>query len=291
MNRPMHAAADVSHAPGPFITFVTVSLNAVRTIEDTLASVALQQAGFAIEHVCVDGGSRDGTRELIDDWAGRPGSRIQRVYEPDKGLFDAMNKGLRAARGEYVHFLNADDFLLAADVTARAMHGFSPGDAGNPDVVAGHVTMGEPGQRGLWRRRRSPRVLASRRGTGFFPLHQAMFTRRTVLERVGGFDSKQRIAADVSQYYDIERVCNPSVRVVDIDVAFMRAGGVSNANLRAVYNGSMEIFRHLRPVHGALRSAFMVSMKTLQSLSEIRFGVPPYGRWFAGALRENRKSA
>ena len=291
MIRPMHAAADVSNAPGPFITYVTVSLNAVRTIEDTLASVAMQQVGFPIEHICVDGGSTDGTRALIDDWASRPGSRIERIYEPDKGLFDAMNKGLRAARGEYVHFLNADDFLLSADVTERAMRGLTQGAADNPDLVVGDVTMGNPEQPGMWRRRRTPRVIARRSGTGFFPLHQAMFTKRTVLERVGGFDSKQRIAGDVSQYYDIERVCRPSIRIVDLDIAFMRHGGVSNANLRAVYNGSMEIFRHLRPVYGTLRSAFMLGMKTLQSISEVRYGVPPHGRWFKAALRENRKSA
>jgi hypothetical protein len=74
-------------------------------------------------------------------------------------------------------------------------------------------------------------------------------------------------------------------------VAFMRAGGGSNANLRAVCAGSMEIFRHLRPTRGVLRSAFMVAVKSLQSISEVRYGVPPHERWFVSALRENRKSA
>jgi len=287
----MHDVAGLPEGAAPFVSIVTVSLNAAGTIEDTVASVALQQASFGIEHLCVDGGSRDGTRDRIDSWVARPGSRIRRIYEPDRGLFDAMNKGLRAARGEYVLYLNADDFLVSADILEQALGGMSAGAENNPDLVVGDVTMGEPGRRGVWRRRRSPRALRRWRGLGFFPLHQAMFTKRTVLEQVRGFDLQQRIAADVCQFYDIERQCRPSIRFVDSDVAFMRAGGGSNANLRAVYAGSMEIFHHLRPTRGLLRSAFMVAVKSLQSISEVRYGVPPHERWFEPALRENRKSA
>src|ERR1700722_12875645 len=94
----------------PFVSVITVSLNAAATIEDTIASVSMQQADFAVEHICVDGGSVDATRVSIDRWAAHS-SRLVRVYEPDSGIFDAMNKGLRAARGEYVLFLNADDFF------------------------------------------------------------------------------------------------------------------------------------------------------------------------------------
>ena len=81
------------------LSIVTVSLNAAATIERTLASVTLQQANFGVEHICVDGGSNDATRSIIDLWASRD-PRIVRIYEPDKGIFDAMNKGLSAASGE-----------------------------------------------------------------------------------------------------------------------------------------------------------------------------------------------
>ena len=76
-----------------------MSLNAGATIERTLASVALQQVTFGVEHICVDGGSSDHTRAIIDRWALRD-SRILRIYEPDRGIYDAMNKGLGAAQGE-----------------------------------------------------------------------------------------------------------------------------------------------------------------------------------------------
>ncbi len=275
--RPLVSAAD------PFVSIVTVSLNAAATIEDTIASISMQQAGFAIEHVCVDGGSRDGTREIIDRWAAAS-DRIHRVYEPDSGIFDAMNKGLRAARGEYVLFLNADDFLVARDTLARALQGTSPGASDNPDLVAGDVSMGEPGRRGIWRHRRVPRVLARLRGTGLFPLHQGMFAKRQLLERVGGFDARLRDAADLTQYYDIERLFRPSMRIVDMDVAFMRAGGNANSSVKIMWRGSVEAYRHLLPAHGRVRSVAMVLAKTLQSVSEVRYGRPPHERWFEAQL-------
>ena len=123
------------------LSIVTVSLNAAATIERTLASVALQELNFGVEHICIDGGSSDATRSIIDRWASRD-SRIVRMYGPDKGIFDAMNKGLGAARGEYVLFLNADDFLVARDSLALALTGCVPGDVGNPDLIVGDAVMG-----------------------------------------------------------------------------------------------------------------------------------------------------
>lgn len=276
----MLAALEADGA-APFVSVVTVSLNSASTIAATLASVALQDAGFGIEHVCVDGGSRDGTREIIDRWAERSGG-VRRIFEADSGIFDAMNKGLRAARGEYVLYLNADDFLLARDTLRRAMQGLAPGSAGNPGIIAGNVRMGQGGDGpGLWRHRRVPRLLARRRGTGFFPLHQGMLAQRTLLEAVGGFDATLRLAADVNQFYDIERIHRPSVRLLDFDVAFMLAGGAANAGFGAMIRGSMEIYRHLRRSHGALRSAAMLAAKTFQSVSEVRYGRAGGWRWMS----------
>jgi glycosyltransferase involved in cell wall biosynthesis len=263
----------------PFISVVTVSLNAAPTISDTLASVRLQRAGFAIEHICVDGGSKDGTRAIIDRWAAQS-NRVIRVYEPDSGIFDAMNRGLREARGEYVLFLNADDFLAAPDALSIAFAGLIPDAQGNPDLIAGDVAMGVAGSRGLWRHRRVPRALGRIRGLGLFPIHPGQFTRRVLLQSIGGFDSTKRLASDVTQFYDLERSHRLSVRVVPRDVTCMHPGGAANANFRAMQLGTAEIYRHLRAIHGRIRSAAMVSVKTLQSVSELRYGRYPHQRWF-----------
>jgi glycosyltransferase involved in cell wall biosynthesis len=261
------------------LSIVTVSLNAAATIERTLASVALQQVNFGVEHICVDGGSSDQTRAIIDRWASQ-NSRILRIYEPDTGIFDAMNKGLRDARGEYVLFLNADDFLVARDSLSLALAGCVRGGADNPDLIVGDAVMGRVGRVGIWRHRRVPRLLGRIRGFGMYPVHQAQFSQRRLLEAVAGFDARLRLAADINQYYDLERRFKPSTRLVGADVAFMEAGGAANAGLKAVCRGTFEIYRHLSADVGSTKAALMVLIKTLQSISEIRIGRCPHEHWF-----------
>jgi glycosyltransferase involved in cell wall biosynthesis len=261
----------------PLVSIVTVSLNAAATIADTCASVARQAVDFEVEHICVDGGSVDGTRAIIDRWVADSG-RITRVYEADAGIFDAMNKGLAAARGEYVLFLNADDFLASRDTLAAALQGVLPGATDSPDLIAGHVSMGRLGSSGVWRHRRVPRLLG--RLPGLFPIHQGQLVKRRLLVELGGFDPRMRLASDVTLYYDLERRFRPTVRRFDADVTFMRAGGAANAGLRAIWLGSAEIYGHLRPIHGAARAAAMVFIKSLQSFLELRYGKCPHERWF-----------
>jgi glycosyltransferase involved in cell wall biosynthesis len=263
----------------PFLSIITVSLNAAATIRDTLASVAMQTVDFDIEHVCIDGGSTDGTREIVDRWT-EESPHARRIFERDKGIFDAMNKGLRAARGEYILFLNADDFLASADALATAMRGIAVDSAAMPDLIACNVVMGHPGAHGVWRNRKVPRLLG--RIPGLFATHQGEIVKRRLLEQAGGFNDRFRLASDTILFYDIEHLFRPSIRRVDCNLAFMRAGGAANASFGAVGRGSLEIYRHLRPVHGRLRSFAMVMVKSLQSLLELRYGRCPCDRWFAG---------
>ncbi len=267
----------------PLISIITVSLNAAATIEDTIASVSLQQANFDVEHVCVDGGSTDGSRQIIDRWTARE-SHLRSIFEPDLGIFDAMNKGLRAARGEYVLFLNADDFLVARNTLATVMEGLIPGSPQNPDLVVGDVSMGNLGRYGVWRHRRVPKLLGRLRGCGLFPVHQGQFTKRRLLDAIGGFNSDLRLCSDVIQFYDLERKFQPSIRFIRFDVTFMRVGGASNSGLRVMYFATVEFYRHLISTYSYARAAGMVIVKTLQSLMELRYGHCPHDRWFASAM-------
>jgi glycosyltransferase involved in cell wall biosynthesis len=257
-----------------------VAFNAARTIEDTIASVSIQKTAFALEHICVDGGSVDETRALIDAWAERC-RHIVRIYEPDTGIFDAMNKGLRAANGEYVIFLNADDFLVGPHTLANAMAGLQPGEQDNPDIVAGSITVGAPGVWGIWWHLRVPGLLGRVRGVGLFPLHPAQFTKRSRLDAVGGFNTVLRTAADVAQYYELERKFKPTVRRLRCDVAFMRAGGKSNQDFGARYRGARELHKNLSEAYTPARAAMMVAVKSTQILLGLRIGRCPHGRWFA----------
>ena len=273
------SAIEQGSMSSPFLSIVTVSLNAEATIEDTIASVANQKLSFGIEHICVDGGSRDRTRAIIDTWAVRS-PYLRRIYEPDTGIFDAMNKGLRACTGEYVLFLNSDDVLIARGVLAEVMRCSVSGSPSNPDLIACHVIMGQPERFGVWRHRRVPKLLTKRPGWGLFPVHQGLIAKKSLLQLVGGFDADLRLAADVTLYYDLERKMRPAIRRIDRDLAFMRAGGAANSDLCAMIRGSMEIYRHLVATHTGFRAASMVLVKTIQSISEIRLGHCRRIDWF-----------
>jgi glycosyltransferase len=264
----------------PLLSIVTVSLNAAETIADAIVSVANQSFSAGLEHICVDGGSRDGTRAIIDGWAGRL-SHLRRVFEPDRGIYDAMNKGLRAATGEYVLFLNADDFLCDASVLTDAFSDLAQGSASNPDLIVGDVIMGTLGRRAIWRNRRVPRRLAHSRGTGSFPIHQGIFASRNLLLASGGFDASLKLAADVTLYYALEQHPQLSIRILDKNVAFMRSGGAANAGLGAMIRGTAEIYVRLSEQRGKAKALRMVATKTVQSLLEVRYGNVPCHRWFA----------
>ena len=263
----------------PLISIITVSLNAAATIEDTIASVSMQSTDFQFEHICVDGGSTDGSREIIDRWMAKS-NIIRKIYESDVGIADAMNKGLRTAKGEYVLFLNADDFLVEQSTLAKAMQGVILGGPNNPDLIAGDVCMGRLDRRGVWRHRRVPRLLLYLKESGLFPVHQGLFSRRRLLQECGGFKTELLSSADVILFYDLEREFHPSVRLLRTDIAYMRAGGYANSSMKMMYLGTVDMYRHLSRQYGVVKAAAMVVIKTMQSFTELRYGSCPRQRWF-----------
>src|SRR5262249_20063040 len=115
----------------PLISFVTPTFNSAATVADTIASVEREAVGFDYEHLFIDGTSTDGTVELIKNLKGR---HAIIVSESDEGAYDAMNKGIRRANGEWVAIINSDDYYLPgavaemmraarANPTANVLHG------------------------------------------------------------------------------------------------------------------------------------------------------------------------
>jgi glycosyltransferase involved in cell wall biosynthesis len=173
----------------PTISIVTVARNAAPSIEATLTSV-LRQSYPHIEHVVVDGASTDGTRERIESC--RDGI-AKFVSEPDEGIYQAMNKGLSMAIGEFVLFLNADDTLVHRDAIKAAVAGIAAAH-GDAEVYHGGIVRYDSvnGRADIWRPEAVNEVSLFR---GALP-HPATFYRRRVFDRVGGFDESYRIAGD-----------------------------------------------------------------------------------------------
>jgi glycosyltransferase len=233
----MSAAAEVG--PGPLISVITVAYQSAATIGDTLTSAAGQR-GVRLEHLVIDGASRDDTLARVREH----GSHVARVLsEPDRGIYDAMNKGLGLATGDLVGFLNADDVLADEQALARVARAAAAG----ADVVYGDLVYVQADD--LARVQRHWRSGSfSMRGlrTGWMPPHPTLYVRRTLMQELGGFDANLRIAAD----YDFILRClsRPGLQVAYVPQVQvrMRAGGVSNRSLTSMKRKSSEDLLALR---------------------------------------------
>ena len=182
------------------ITYVTITFNAANV---------LQQDYPNIVHLIIDGASTDDTLRLVDDYIARSnasenGHRIQVTSEPDKGIYDAMNKGLRSLDGDYVCFLNAGDFLPTPDTVSRIAEAItntqspSPNTSQLPAVVYGNTDIVDGEGRFLHHRRLSPPENLTWKSfkQGMLVCHQAFYAR-TDFAIATPYDMQYRYSADV----------------------------------------------------------------------------------------------
>ncbi len=202
----------------PSVSVIVVVLNAREKITETLVSITAQTQ--SPELVVVDGGSTDGTLEIIQAFRDRISVLI---VEKDSGIYDAMNKGLRAATGEWVIFLNAGDTFASPGVLRHVAPALSPAH----DVVCGAFTV-------YWRMHE---VLyhQSRLRLGAMPSsHQAIFTRRGVALR-HPFDTALRIGADYDQLCRIVAGKDERIGYTDVVVARVEGDGFSGRHAQLAY--------------------------------------------------------
>lgn len=222
------------------ISVITVCFYSEATIAHTLQAVAAQTHPD-VEHVIVDGGSRDGTVKLVET-LGRNGRVI--LSEPDKGIYDAMNKGLRLATGDVICFLNADDMYADDGVLAR-VDALMQQD--RLDALYGDTEFVHPDNlHKPVRRYRSDRFRPDRIAWGWMPAHPALFLRRQVFERYGGFRPDYRIAGDFEL---VARIFHPGELVyqhVPEVLVRMRTGGISTGGLRSTLLLNREVLRACR---------------------------------------------
>lgn len=250
---------------GVRISLVTATWNCAGTVADCLASVARQSYANR-EHVLIDGASRDGTLRVLQ--AHREQLAVL-VSEPDRGIYDALNKGIARSSGEVVGFLHADDVFAGSDVLARVAAAFV-----DPTVSAvygdlQYVRKDDIGQ--VVRHWQSSPFSRQQLEWGWMPPHPTLYVRREWYERIGGFDIRYRIAAD---YFSILRLFSqPDFKAVYLPEVLvkMRLGGASNRSLNAIIRKSSEDWRALRQSRvGALGGIGALIMKNLSKLSQFR---------------------
>lgn len=221
------------------ISVITVCRNNVDTIRDTIISVR-DQVGVAVEHVIVDGASDDETLAVIQEFP-----HISRVIsEPDRGLYDALNKGLRMVTGDVVGIMHADDVYEDVHVLYDVVTAMQDT---NINIVYGDLVYVERQDLSRvvrrWQSRPFQPCLLAR---GWMPPHPTLFIRRDVYARVGGFDLRYKIAADYDCILRIFKRVDRGCRYLPRTLVRMRVGGVSNRSVRNLLAKSAEDWRIVR---------------------------------------------
>ena len=219
------------------VSVITVSFNASKTIEATIKSV-LSQSYDNIEYIIVDGKSTDDTLKIVGKYKGKI-SKV--ISEKDKGLYDAMNKGVKNAKGDVVYFLNADDILKDSKVVENIVNEFDK----DTDFVFGDVEFFYPLENKYVRISRIASIYELKKG--HMPPHQGTFAKRKLLLKYP-FDLKYRSSADFD-FFCKAIINGTKSKKADLIVAINAMGGVSSG---------------------------IVSYKETEAIMKKYFGVVPY---------------
>ena len=244
------------------ISIITVCYNAAATIRHAVDSV-LAQKGVDLQYIVVDGASTDGTTDILREY----GNRISvLISEPDKGLYDAMNKGLKQATGDVIGILNADDFYAHDEVLAHVAQQMAAetSDACFADLVyvaepdLGKVVRFYPGK-GF-----QPRKMLS----GNMPPHPTFFVSRKFYEEYGGFDTSFRISADFELMVRYFLVAKGTWTYLPEVIVKMRTGGSSTSGLSSTLTINREMLRACR-MHGFRTSLLRIYSKYFKKIFQL----------------------
>lgn len=209
--------------PAPSFTIITVTYNLLKdnrgdTFRQAVQSVC-DQTYPHIEHVVIDGGSNDGSVALIEELH-KAGKISRYISEPDKGIYDAMNKGAALATGDYILYLNSDDYYHDRDGLARYAAALQKTEADFCYAPIRRVDVNDKFT-GVSR----PKVQKVYAGVPF--CHQALATRRTQFHALGGFDTRLKIMADYD--FALRHFLSDGTNIeLEAPLATFRAGGASD---------------------------------------------------------------
>ncbi len=222
------------------ITIITVSYNSEKTIKTTLSSVA-SQTFKNIEHIIIDGKSTDKTIPIVKKY-----SHVKKIIsEPDQGIYDAMNKGIKISTGDIIGFLNSDDFYSNNEVVSKVATLFKNEpclDACYADLIYTNKFDISKNIR-YWK---SSKFIPGSFSKGWCPPHTTFFVSRLIYEQFGSFDLNYSIASDVELMMRFLEVNKINAHYIPEIWVKMRLGGTTNQNLKNILTQNKEVLDALK---------------------------------------------
>ena len=225
------------------ISIITATFNSGATLRDTIQTV-LTQTYQEIEYIIIDGNSRDNTLEIVREFEPYFDGRMKWISEPDNGIYDAMNKGIRMATGDIIGILNSDDFYNDENVLADIVNAFG---CKKTDCVYGNLVFVDSAKPDKIVRR----WIGSQHTPGAFlkgwhPAHPTFYARRTCFEQYGDFDLSFEISADFELMLRFIEKNGCSNYYINRCFVKMCQGGASTGSIKNIIKGNKNILRAFR---------------------------------------------
>lgn len=249
------------------ISIITVCFNSEATIKWTILSV-LSQKYTEIEYIIVDGNSSDGTVNIITDFS-KKDDRIKWISEPDKGLYDAMNKGIAMATGGYLGIINADDFFTDEFSLSKIAEAFIQNK--QVDAVYGNVLYVNPVDLETVVRKYSSAIISPILFKwGFMPAHATFYCKRDLFEKYGYYKLGFKIAADFELLMRFMNVHKIQTSFLPEYLVTMRTGGISTQGVKSRILLNKEIVKACK-MNGVYTNMLMLTLKYCIKVFELRF--------------------
>jgi glycosyltransferase involved in cell wall biosynthesis len=201
------------------LSIITVNRNNADGLRKTISSV-IAQTYSDFEFIIIDGASEDSSPQIIKEFEA---DLSYWISEPDNGIYNAMNKGVRAAKGEYCLFLNSGDFLIHPKVLEEIFNNDL-----TADIVSGNVLKIRPNNK--FRRVSSPRSVSLHKLCIHSLPHQATLIRRSLFDQTGYYNESYRIVSDWEFFLKALVLHEKSYQNIDVDFSYFKIGGISSSN-------------------------------------------------------------
>lgn len=248
------------------ISIITVTYNSATTLRDTLNSI-LTQTNQNYEVILIDGKSQDDTLLIVKEYEKTFCGKMRWISEPDKGIYDAMNKGIAMASGDVIGILNSDDFYFNQNVLMEIENVFESHDT---DCVFGNLVYVDAANTDIIKRVwKGSEYREGRFKYGWVPAHPTFYVKRECYEKYGLYDLSYQVSADFELMMRFLAKYKIKSHFLDKYFVRMRSGGESNGTLKNILRGNQNIMRAFKEHNvpaAPLYPVFRLLPKIAQSL-------------------------